>query len=62
LKEQVLAFARRAGEGKEEGVSLAEVGQHLGSVSAEEVRKVVQELESDVKIYITVDDDHFQVL
>lgn len=62
LQIAVLEYIRTQGEGKEEGVSLADVTQHLQPKPAAEVKSLLLKLVDEGDLYTTMDDAHFRAL
>jgi len=62
LKNAVRELVRRSGEGKEEGVSIAEIFDAFSAIPSVKVRAAASALVDEGEIYNTMDDDHFQVL
>jgi len=62
LKSAVRELVRGSGEGRDQGVSIAEIVEAFPAVLPEKVRAAAVALVDDGEIYNTTDDDHFQVL
>jgi len=62
LNNAILAFIRKEGDGKPEGVALANIRDHCAQTHLDAVRGALQQLVVDAEIFTTLDDDHFQSL
>jgi len=62
LRARILDVLRREGEGKEQGVHLDTLVQHLKSVSRDDVQQKVGELMDAGDVYPTISDEHFAAM
>jgi len=62
LRARILDVLRREGEGKEQGVHLDTLVQHLKSVSRDDVQQELGELMDAGEVYPTISEEHFAAM
>merc|ERR1719401_1205446 len=62
LRDAVVAFLRREGEKRPEGVARCDVCDQVKPTPAFDVNKTLEQLTGDGDVYTTIDDDHFQCI
>lgn len=62
LKDALIEFVRKEGEGKDEGLAVGSIVDHFKVTPAEDIRGVVQKLVDEGEAFFTIDDAHISLL